>query len=54
MFRSANQVRPPPEDGMEVIIRGRVSLYEVRGNLQLYVDSMEPRGLGSLQLALSN
>src|SRR6185295_5111243 len=26
--------------------------YEVRGNLQLYVDSMEPRGVGGLQLAL--
>ena len=53
MFRSANQVLPfRPEDGMEVIVRGRVSLYEARGNLQLYVDSMEPRGLGSVQLAL--
>ncbi len=53
MFRSANQALPfRPEDGMEVTVRGRVSLYEVRGNLQLYVDSMEPRGLGSMQLAL--
>jgi len=53
MFRSANQLLPfRPEDGMEVTVRGRVSVYEVRGNLQLYVDSMEPRGLGSLQLAL--
>lgn len=53
MFRSAAQVLPfRPEDGMEVIVRGRIGLYEVRGNLQFYVDAMEPRGLGSLQLAL--
>jgi len=53
MFRSANQVLPfRPEDGMEVIVRGRVGLYDVRGDLQLYAESMEPRGLGSLQLAL--
>jgi exodeoxyribonuclease VII large subunit len=53
MFRSANQLLPfRPADGMEVIVRGRVSLYEVRGDLQLYVDAMEPRGLGGLQLAL--
>lgn len=53
MFRSAAQVLPfRPEDGMEVIVQGRVGLYDVRGDLQLYVDSMEPRGLGSLQLAL--
>ncbi len=53
MFRSANQVLPfRPEDGMEVVVRGRVGLYEVRGDVQLYVDTMEPRGLGSLQLAL--
>lgn len=53
MFRSANQRLPfRPQDGLEVIVRGRVSLYEVRGDLQLYVDAMEPRGLGGLQLAL--
>ena len=53
MFRSTSQVLTfRPEDGLEVIVRGRVSLYDVRGDLQLYVDWMEPRGLGSLQLAL--
>ena len=53
MFRSANQLLAfRPEDGMEVIVRGRVGLYEVRGDLQLYVEAMEPRGVGSLQLAL--
>jgi exodeoxyribonuclease VII large subunit len=53
MFRSASQLLPfRPEDGMQVMVRGRVSMYEVRGNVQLYADAMEPRGLGSLQLAL--
>jgi len=53
MFRSANQLLAfRPEDGMEVIVRGRVGLYEVRGDLQLYVEAMEPRGVGGLQLAL--
>ena len=53
MFRSANQLLAfRPEDGMEVIVRGRVGLYAVRGDLQLYVEAMEPRGVGSLQLAL--
>ena len=53
MFRSANQLLAfRPEDGMEVIVRGRVGIYEVRGDLQLYVEAMEPRGVGGLQLAL--
>lgn len=52
MFRSANQVLPfRPADGMEVIVRGRVGIYEVRGDLQLCVEAMEPRGLGAQQLA---
>ncbi len=52
MFRSANQLLPfRPEDGMEVIVRGRVGIYEARGDLQLYAEAMEPRGLGSQQLA---
>jgi exodeoxyribonuclease VII large subunit len=53
MFRSANQLLPfRPEDGMEVIVRGRVGIYEVRGDLQLCAEAMEPRGLGAQQLAL--
>ena len=40
-----------PEDGMEVLCFGRVSLYAARGDLQLYVEIMEPRGKGALYLA---
>ncbi|GIW41294.1 MAG: exodeoxyribonuclease 7 large subunit [Candidatus Binatia bacterium] len=53
MFRYSNQALPfRPRDGMEVIVRGRVGLYEARGALQLYVEWMEPRGLGAQLLAL--
>jgi len=52
LFRSAAQALAfRPADGMEVLVYGRVSLYPARGALQLYVDTMEPRGLGALQLA---
>ena len=40
-----------PENGMEVLCFGRVNLYSVRGDLQLYVETMEPRGQGALYLA---
>src|SRR5213593_1206100 len=52
LFRSAAQVLAfRPTDGMEVLVYGRVGLYPARGALQLYVDTLEPRGLGALQLA---
>jgi len=52
MFRSAAQLLVfRPQDGQEVIVRGRVSLYPERGDLQLYVDALEPQGRGALQLA---
>ena len=52
MFRSQGAALPfQPENGMEMLCLGRVGLYSVRGDLQLYVDSMEPRGQGSLHLA---
>src|SRR5947209_4449625 len=52
LFRSGAQALAfRPADGMEVLIYGRVGLYPARGALQLYVDTMEPRGLGALQLA---
>lgn len=40
-----------PEDGLHVVCRGRVSLYEKRGDYQLILESMEPKGIGALQLA---
>jgi len=40
-----------PENGMEILCFGRVSLYSVRGDLQLCVETMEPRGQGALYLA---
>jgi len=52
MFRRQGAaLRFTPENGMEVLCFGRVSLYSVRGDLQLYVESMEPRGQGALYLA---
>ncbi|MFH1878233.1 MAG: exodeoxyribonuclease VII large subunit [Candidatus Omnitrophota bacterium] len=40
-----------PEDGLHVLCYGRVSLYEKRGQYQLYVSRIEPQGRGALQLA---
>ncbi len=52
MFRAAfRRVRFAVEDGMKVVVRGRVSLFEARGTLQFYAEELEPRGLGALQLA---
>ena len=50
--RQGQSLRFQPENGMEVLCYGRVSLYPVRGDLQLYVETMEPRGQGALQVAL--
>jgi exodeoxyribonuclease VII large subunit len=53
LFRSAAaRVRFRPTDGLQVVARGRIRLYEARGTLQLSVDSLEPRGLGALRLQL--
>ncbi len=52
MFRSAAaRLRFRLVDGMQVVVRGRTSLYEARGALQFYAEEIEPRGLGALQLA---
>src|SRR5271156_1542877 len=52
MFKSAFQrMRFKAVDGMEVIVRGRVQVFEQRGTLQLYAEEMEPRGVGALQVA---
>ncbi len=52
MFRGFNQqLKFRPEDGMEVIVRGRVTVYEPRGNYQMFCEMMEPVGAGALQKA---
>lgn len=52
MFNSsAKRLKFMPEDGMKVIARGRVSVYEALGQYQLYVDDMQPDGVGALNLA---
>jgi len=40
-----------PEDGLQMTVRGSISVYEPRGEYQIYVESLEPIGLGALQLA---
>lgn len=49
---NARRIRSPIEDGMQVIARGRVDFYDAQGNVQLYVDSLEPAGLGELERQL--
>jgi len=52
MFRGANQrIRNLPKEGDQVRIRGKVTLYENRGDFQIIVEHLEPAGLGPLQQA---
>ena len=52
MFRqNALKVKFRPENGLRVIVRGRVSLYEAAGSYQVFVDDMQPDGVGALNLA---
>jgi len=52
MFRSsARLLRFRPADGLEVVVRGRDTIYEDRGELQISAEYIEPKGVGSLQLA---
>lgn len=52
MFRaSARALKFRPRDGMGLIVRGRITLYEQRGDYQLLVEYLEPQGMGALQLA---
>ncbi len=52
MFKGAfNSLKFQPEEGMKVLIIGRVSLYEASGSYQIYVEHMEPDGVGALYQA---
>lgn len=49
--RQASLLRFRPENGLYVLLRGRLSLYEQRGQVQIVAEHLEPMGAGSLQLA---
>jgi exodeoxyribonuclease VII large subunit len=52
MFRTtARLLKFRPEDGQHVVARGRLGVYETKGEYQLVCDALEPHGLGALQLA---
>ncbi len=52
MFRSsARLLRFRPENGMQIVLRGRVTIYEDRGELQISAEYLEPKGAGALQVA---
>lgn len=54
MFRgNAQNLEFTPKTGMKVVVYGRVSVYEKTGTMQLYVEMMQPSGLGALFLAFS-
>ncbi len=51
MFRrESSALSFDPADGMQILCAGRISVYETRGQYQLYVERIEPKGLGALQI----
>ena len=51
-FRTqAMRLKFKPADGLKLIVRGSISVYEPRGEYQIYVEHIEPSGIGALQLA---
>lgn len=48
---NARRLQFRPQDGMKVLCRGRISVYEPSGQYQLYIEDMQPDGVGSLALA---
>jgi exodeoxyribonuclease VII large subunit len=52
LFRSsAMRLRFALQEGMQVVVRGRLTVYEPRGEYQIVLDTVEPKGIGALQLA---
>jgi exodeoxyribonuclease VII large subunit len=49
--RHNQSLRFEPADGLKVVVYGRISVYEPRGQYQIYIERMQPKGMGELQLA---
>ncbi len=49
----AKRLKFKPEEGMKVLVRGRVSVYEGSGQYQVYIEDMQPDGIGALNLAFN-
>ena len=48
---NASRLRFRPENGMKVLVHGYVSVYNISGQYQIYIDDMQPEGIGALSLA---
>ena len=52
MFKALNRsIQFKPENGMDILLQGKITLYELRGQYQLIVQSIQPAGIGTLYLA---
>ncbi len=52
MFAGSNRyLKFKPENGMKVLVQGEISVFEATGQYQIYIQQMEPDGIGSLHLA---
>jgi exodeoxyribonuclease VII large subunit len=53
LFRGVNlRMKFEPKDGLDVICRGRLTVYEPRGDYQFQIEEMQPKGIGAAELAL--
>ena len=53
LFRGVNlRMKFEPKDGLEVLARGRLTVYEPRGDYQFQIEELHPRGVGAAELAL--
>ena len=51
MFAYNRNIKFKPENGMKVLVKGKISVYEASGSYQIYIQDMQPDGVGNLHLA---
>ena len=50
-LRYNRNIKFKPENGMKVLVKGKISVYEASGSYQIYIQDMQPDGVGNLHLA---